>query len=248
MFTGINEIVEVIRDNILTLIIGTLLGTEVTRYLYKPQVIIQFRDIMPLYSDEGFFISIGIANRGRTVANNCIGNITIDNSLENLLNPEKYSLDECEKSLPEYHFENIKMDFPRHQLITPAKKREIKNVTICWSKLGNPAEININPGSSNKLDLCRIQKYQNKDKTEKFWYVIFPCEQGWRKVRCRIKLKPNEVLTGKLFVCPDSVFPTVRMFRIEYSDIEIAPKFILKELTLLKRVYYFFNRSKLYFD
>lgn len=243
-----NKFIEILGSNFIGLLIGTLLGKEITRYLYKPQVLIQLRDITPLYSDDGFFISIRIANRGRTVASKCVGNITINYELKNLITPEDYRLDKFEEALPTYRLEDIRLEHPRHQLITQKKTRDIQNSTLCWSKLGNPSDIDINPGSNQNLDICRVQKYVDNEKKETFWYLIFPCEQGWRKVRARIKLNPQESLTGKLFICPNNVFPTVRKFTFTLGNNNEYPKISIDKYNFFKQVYYIFNRSKLYFD
>ncbi|MCB0746076.1 MAG: hypothetical protein KDC90_01310 [Ignavibacteriae bacterium] len=232
----------------IALLIGTLLGKEITRFLYRPQVVIKFKGIMPLNSDNGFFLSIQIANKGRTEASNSTGNITINCQKDDLMDPDMYVLDKFENALPTYRLENIKLDFPRHQLITPDKFREIKNSNLCWSKLGNPSDINISPGSIQSLDFCRVQFYNNEKTNEKFWYLIFPSEQGWRKVITRIKLEENMSLKGKLFICPNNVFPTVRKFIIRYDRTISSPKLVLKKYNIFEKIYYFFNRSKLYFD
>ncbi|MDE5421578.1 hypothetical protein L3073_05125 [Ancylomarina sp. DW003] len=240
--------VDFLTNNAIALIVGTLLGKEITRYLYKPQVLIRVRNISPLYSDNGFFVSIKIANKGRTVATNCCGKITLNFNKEALMDPDSFKLDRFETSLPTYRLENIKLDHPRHQLTTKAKDRSIKNSSLCWSKLGNPSQISINPGSIESLDVCRVQFYKDQKEDQQFWYLIFPCEQGWRKVKCRINLKNNEIISGKLFVCPENVFPTVRKFVVSLDEQTNKPIFTIKKYNILKRFYYFFYRSKLYFD
>jgi hypothetical protein len=243
-----DKFIEILGSNFIGLLIGTLFGKEITRYLYKPQVIIQLRDITPLYSDEGFFISIRIANRGRTAAANCLGNITINYDIKDLMIPEDYKLDKLEESLPKYSIENIRLEYPRHQLITQQKIRDIQNSTLCWSRLGNPAEIDINPGSNQDLDICRVQKYLNLDTNESFWYLIFPCEQGWRKVRARIKLETNKPLTGKLLICPNNVFPTIRKIVFELKNNNEYPTLRIENYNWFQRIYYFFCKNKFYFD
>lgn len=243
-----DKILDILSSNFISLLIGTLLGAEIMRFLYRPHVIIQFKNLMPLYSDNGYFLSIKVANRGRTAASNCIGNITLKYILDDLISPNAFNLDKFEDSLPRYRLEDIELEYPRHQLITPHKQREIKNSTLCWSELGNPLKMDINPGASQNLDICRIQKYIDLETNDVFWYLIFPCEQGWRKVRARIKIKPNTTISGKLFICPNNVFPTVRKFIFELKDNNDFPTFKIERFNLLKRFYFKFNRSKLYFD
>ncbi len=243
-----NAILNLLSDHLLALIVGTLLGSEIMRFLYRPNVLILLKEVMPMYSDGGFFLSVLVANAGRTVAANSVGNITINYPIGDLIDPDQYSLDASEQSLPTYRLENIKLDYPRHQLITPDKSRYIKNSSLCWSSLGNPSRVDINPGSSESLEICRVQLYEDKRTNQKFWYLIFPCEQGWRKVRCRIKLNPNVEITGKLFICPNNVFPTVRTFTIKTTSVEDRPALIIKNYSMIERFINQFNRNKLYFD
>ncbi len=242
----LQTLLDIINNNLVALLIGTLVGAEITRYLYKPNVVIFLKGLTPLVSENGFFISVKIANKGRTVASNSIGNLSIDYLDENLMSPEMYKLDQFETSLPTSRLEDIKLYFPRHQLITPEKKRKIKNSSLCWATLSNPKFIDINPGSSEVLDVCRIQLYTDGENS--FWYVIFPSEQGWRKVTCRIKLVAGIPLTGKLSVCPSNIFPVVRPFKIVQKNTNAKPELIIQKFGLLERIYYWFNKDKLYFD
>ena len=121
------------------LIIGTLLGNEISRFLYRPKVFIKFKQISPLFTKDGYFWSIIVANLGRTVATDCIGTITIDGlSKEDIMESHEAVMDE---SLPTYSEERIDLDYPRSQLVSPMSFREIRNVSLCWSLLGNPFKI-----------------------------------------------------------------------------------------------------------
>ncbi|MDH6310072.1 hypothetical protein M2451_002962 [Dysgonomonas sp. PFB1-18] len=243
------SILESIFDasNIWGLIIGTLLGAEISRFLYRPNVIIRFERLQPLFSDNGFFASVIVANRGRTASINTQGKVTLFFDDKNLMEPSLFNFDAFETSLPTYRLENLKMDFPRHQLITPEKKvKEIKNVSLCWATLGNPEKVEINPGASEALNIFRAQLYIDNDNNQKFWYLIFPCEQGWRKVRCRIMLKTNDSIKGKLFICPSNTFPTVKKIHIYIK--EDYPILSIQEFNFFENIYYIFKRSKLYFD
>lgn len=220
------------------LLIGTLLGNEINRFLYRPKVIIKFKNISPLHSQDGFFLSLVVANYGRTVATNCIGNLSLtDFTREDVMDYKEALTDEA---LPKYSEEKIDLEFPRHQLVQPNQFREIKNVSLCWSKLGNPCEMNINPGMCQVLDICRVQ--YNKEKL--FWYLIFPSEVGWRKVRLRMKARNIE---GRLLVCPENEFPTVLDFKIKLDE-QNVPIFIPANYKYLKKIKRFFNRKKIYFD
>lgn len=191
---------------IIGLFIGTLLGNEITRYLYRPKVILKFKKMIPLHSKDGFFISIQVGNVGRTVASNCIGIISLtDLNKDHILNSNDAVINE---GLPSYRNENLSFEFPREQLIGHGKFREINSCELCWSKLGNPDEININPGSIQSLDVFRVQF----DIENQYWYIILPSEKGWRKIRIRLKLVTK--ITGRISVCPSNEFPTHFDFRL----------------------------------
>lgn len=219
------------------LIVGTLLGNEISRFLYRPKVIIRFKDINPLYTKDGFFGSIHVANLGRTVATDCMGTISLDNVFkEDIMESHEAVSDE---SLPSYRDEKIDLDFPRSQLVSPLSFREIKNVSLCWSMLGNPFKIDINPGTTQSLDIFRMQFHNDK----KFWYIIFPSEKGWRNVRVRMKLKH---ITGRILICPSNEFPTILKFAIKISANK-EPVFIPIKSNNFKRLFRFIHRENLYF-
>lgn len=220
------------------LIIGTLLGNELSRFLYKPRVVIKFKSLHPLFSNNGFFWSIIVANMGRTVATNCTGNITLFDIDEGDTMQEHEGIKD--ESLPRYNEEKLDLDFPRSPLITPNKFREIRNSSLCWSLIGNPEKMDINPGTTRGLDICRVQYHPDAD----FWYLIFPSERGWRKVRCRIKAKP---IRGRIFVCPSNIFPKILDFEIRISR-DSKPNFVILKYSLLKNMIRALNRRKLYFE
>ncbi len=218
------------------LIIGTLLGNEISRILNKPKVKVRFKNISPLTTKNGKFWSILIVNFGRTVATNCNCFITLfDISKEDIINENLADKDE---DLPSYSYEKIDIQFPREQFVSQEKFREIKNESLCWSKHGNPDAIDINPGVVESLDVCKCQSSTD----QKSWYLIFPSEEGWRKVRIRLKLK---AVSGRIFICPSNEFPTLVDFKIEVNE-NGEPVFHPIRYGLFKRFISFCNRRKLF--
>ena len=145
----------------------------------------------------------------RKVFNNCSGYISLkDITSDKIMDPSKASLDE---SLPSYSYENLDISHPRSQMITPNKFRHVKHEAICWAHQGNPDQININPGSVQALDICKVQRYKDNG-----WYLIFPTERGWRNVRLRMEFKTD--VYGRLFLCPSNEFPTITDFKIIMQD------------------------------
>lgn len=191
----------------LSLLIGTLLGGEITRYFYKPKVIIRYRDVTPLTLESGVFWSLRVENRGRTAATDCIGVITIDNiSQDDVIDQSEADTNEY---LPDYRNDDIDLAVPREQIMSRTYYREINRVSICWSKLGNPDYIDINPGVSQSIDICKYHESPHGN------YFIFPSEDGWRKLRVRVR---KSYITGALFVCPSNEFPTKIDFTISIDD------------------------------
>ncbi len=191
----------------LSLLIGTLLGGEITRYFYKPKVIIKYKDVAPLVLETGTFWSLRVENRGRTVATDCIGVLTLEDvTPEDIINQNEADTKEL---LPEYRGEAIDMSFPREQIISRNYFREINRTSLCWAKLGNPDKIDVNPGVSQSIDICKHHRLGEFD------YFIFPSEEGWRRLRVRVKSKN---LKGSLYICPSNEFPTQIDFTITIED------------------------------
>ena len=218
------------------LIIGTLLGNEISRILNKPKVKVRFKDISPLLTENGEFWSILIVNFGRTVATNCSCFITLFDITEEDIIDE--NLADKEEGLPSYSHENIDIHFPREQFVSRNKFRNIQNESLCWSKHGNPNILDINPGVVESLDICKCHFSEER----KTWYLIFPSEKGWRKVRIRLNLKP---ISGRIFVCPSNEFPTLLDFKIDVSE-KGEPIFHPIRYNIFKRFVRFLNRKKLF--
>ena len=221
---------------LVSLLIGTLLGKEITRFLYKPKVIIRYRDVSPLETDDGYFISTNVANLGRTVATNCIGTLT-------LFGIDKHSIMHTHEadpleSLPDYPEEKIDLDFPRFSILDPNTFREINNVSLCWARLGNPQCIDINPGMMTELDICKVHLKGNKK------YIIFPSEDGWRKLRVRIEAKP---LKGRVLICPSNEFPTPVNFEFSLNE-EGNPVFRASSIGMFDKIRNLIFRRDYYFN
>ena len=228
--------VEQVIGAFVSLLIGTLLGKEITRYLYKPKVFIRYKNLSPLTTEDGCFWSIKVANLGRTVAKDCIGTITLlDMDRSKLMDvSEADSLE----SLPEYKEENITLDFPRFQIMSPATFRLIESEPLCWAELGNPQRLDINPGMTQQLDVCKIHfgKVGN--------YIIFPSEHGWRKIRIRTKIRN---IKGRIMICPSNEFPTPINFRIVLDE-QGQPVFRAETLKFREKVCKKLFPGKYYFN
>lgn len=228
-------VVDQLTAALISLVVGTLLGSELTRFLYRPRVIIRYKDTSPLYTPDGVHWSIKVANMGRTVASNCKGIIFVDGiDRDDLLGTNSANPQEI---LPDYKEENADLSFPRHQQIDGSSFRPLNGERLAWACLGNPQSIDINPGITELLDICKLQSYDKGN------YIIFPTEYGWRRLRARVKAKN---ISGKIMICPSNEFPTVIHFRLDLDDEDrsiftpIKPRFLQR----MKRIFF---RRKYYF-
>lgn len=193
--------------SLFSLTLGAIIGSEVQRIFYRPRVIVRYKDINPLHDESGIYWSLKIENYGRTVAKDCAAVVTLHNiRVEDILSPEDIDSNE---SLPEYKNESIDLEIPRKQIISSKHFRPIGRASLCWSKLGNPDLIDINPGISQLLDLCKFQK------SEKGGYFIFPSEEGWRRVRVRLFPKTYK---GHILICPANEFPVKVKFELKVNS------------------------------
>jgi len=217
---------------LISLIVGTLLGSELTRWLYRPNVVIRYEDVDPLHTEDGVHWSIKVANLGRTVATDCKATITIDELQQSdLLDTQEADAKEI---LPDYREENADLSFPRPQQIGRKFFRPINGASLAWACLGNPPELSINPGITEVLDVFKIQQCSRGP------YVCLPTEAGWRRLRARIKARP---LSGRIFICPSNEFPTLIMFRLSFDEAGQS-RFEVTKPTILKRLQrYFFSRQ-----
>jgi len=192
---------------LLSLVAGTVFGTEIARFMYRPLVFVRYEEIAPLKESNGVYWTIVVSNKGRTAATGCKGVISLpDISACDIL--DRGDADP-EENLPEYRKEDKPLKTPRDQLVERNKFRKIRNESLAWAAVGNPESVTINPGTSSGLDICKFQMYDQSP------YFIFPSEEGWRVLRVRIK---SERISGKILVCPENDFPTVISFSVFVND------------------------------
>lgn len=226
---------EVILSAFASLAIGTLLGSEITRWLYRPRVFIRYKSTAPLHASDGVHWTIKVANVGRTQAINCKGIITIAGlEADDLVAANDAHPDEI---LPSYSSEKIDLEFPRSQLIDPTYFRDIDGEALAWAAMGNPPVISINPGITEMIDVFKVQ---NPDAGG---YTIVPSESGWRKLRARIR--PKE-LKGKIMVCPANEFPTMIFFKLEFDENGIS-NFSVQPPGFIEKFQKLFFRKDFYF-
>lgn len=183
--------------SLVSLVIGGIIGGELTRYLYKPKVVVRYQRTSPLYDGTGKFLSVKFINKGRSVATNCVATITLRGlSADNIL-------EACdvvsEENLPNFE-DSLNNDTVRKQILQRKYFRTFDDEQLCWSNLGNPCQIDINPGITAQLDVCKFQIGKG------FNYIIIPSEFGWRLLRARVKALH---IRGKIKICSSNEFPTI---------------------------------------
>lgn len=205
-----NEI-SIISDLVfplLSLVIATIIGGELVRRIYSPRVKVKVKRSNYLRNEHSFLIAIDIVNLGSTVATKCISYLIIDEQTQIQEDDLLTEAQACENEyLPSYSYEHIDYEIPRQQWITPEKYVQPQRLVLCWNHSGDPYELDINPGVTVSLNICRM-RYHDEDH---FWYIIFPTEKGWRKVRLRMKYKE---ISGKIFICPSNTYPLIVNFKI----------------------------------
>jgi len=196
----------------LSLILATLIGGEIIRRMYSPKVKVKIKGSNYLKNKDGFLIAVEVVNMGSTIASRCISYLIIDDDTSINIDDLLKESDACtEEYLPTYDLENIDLGYPRRQWITPDKFVQPKRLVLCWNHSGDPYELDINPGVTVSLNICRV-RYKSEIQ---LWYLIFPTETGWRKIRLRMKYKR---LSGKLFICPSNAYPLVIKFCLIQND------------------------------
>ncbi len=212
-----HEVITTFLFPLLYLIIATLIGGEIVRRLYSPKVKVKLRESNYKRNKEGFLIALDIVNIGSTMATQCISYLIIDNQTEIQKKDLLFEHEACEDEyLPTYSDENNDYSVPRKQWITPDKYVIPKRLVLCWNHAGDPYQLDINPGMTVSLNICRM-RYHNDS-----WYIIFPTEKGWRSVRLRMWFKK---LKGKIFICPSNTYPLIANFEIVYDQIKNEPVF-----------------------
>ncbi len=189
---------------LVSLFVGGLLGREIFRIIDKPKVVIQYEALTVFRQHDGVYLSIRVGNVGRNAAERCYCTLTIfDLHKDQILDMDSAHAHE---NLPEYKEESLDLDYPRYQIIQRDSLHDIVSESLCWSSLGNPPSISINPGTAQSMDICKY--FRN----EYIQYFIFPSEFGWRKVR--VRLSSEKEIRGRLLVCPANDFPTALDFEL----------------------------------
>jgi len=162
------------------LLIGVIIGIFGplgARFIYewwmKPRMEINKDE--PLQGSGFVYHSIRVENKGRTVAKNCHGLLTIENM-------EPYEV----------------LQYTGKAYVTENSYRPVKDESLCWAFQTrspsntpiNPAFLSISPKSSRLLELC----HAGKDSS-----ITFPSEMGWEIIRVALLADKEYEIEIKIF-------------------------------------------------
>lgn len=228
------------------IVLAAIIGGLIIRKLYKPKVKIRFDRRADLTDDHGTFFSINVTNIGHNCARKCVSYIRLDDACIKDIHVMKSEKASDHEELPSYSDEGsqplphqlcsplslyqqcTESSEPkanhRKQLVDDHKVRSLRYIFLCWTCQGNPSEIDLQPGMTRSIDICRWQKKNSEKESVPYW--IFPSEQGWRKLQARVYAN-NTTLTGQLFICQADHEPLVADIKLEciqYPTVDISVK------------------------
>ena len=155
----------------------------------------------PLKSGTLITHTLIVKNTGRSAAINCIGSITIGNvTVDDLVTELPSELKKYGEALTEAL---PKTAGPIRYHLTKETFREVRDEKLCWSDIGNPGRININPGLVSGLDVYRVKPDEK--------HLYFPSDGGWQNIKMVLKSKKYE---GELIVSAENAAPVKRRFTL----------------------------------
>ncbi|MDH5685611.1 MAG: hypothetical protein OEY73_03670 [Hadesarchaea archaeon] len=153
---------------------------------------------------HGRYHSIEIENKGKTAAENCVGNIYVEATQKDLADLSRSALS------------TIGAPAGAPPFITELTERGISGA-VCWAHSGpiikNPHSTTINIHDSALLDVYR---YLNG-------LIEIPSERGWKILR--VRLKPKEY-RGKLRITAANAKPQIKEFQLKVENQNVSIKFI----------------------
>jgi hypothetical protein len=189
-------------------IVAALLGAAVGGYLrdflaekyFRPKLAVDGKD--SIQKGDVLYYRVFIRNKGKRAATNCIGQISL---------PDVRKKDIQERAL------NIGASIGTRPIITRDTFTEIKEMSICWSRLSNPENMVVNRGARQALDFFRVVGGSKDARIE------FPTENGW-KPKVRVWLVPREY-KGCLTVTGANCEPLTKAFRLIPGDTGVRIEF-----------------------
>jgi len=175
---------------ILAALLGAVLGGVFREWWversYRPKLYIVGQS--PIYGPEGTHFRIEVKNKGKRAAENCV-------AILSNLNANKDAV------LDLYTIEQDIENLPRATISSDSFVR-IKDMSLCWSRLGNPEAITINRDSTAYFEFGWTTKGQ---------YIRIPSEAGWHDYRIALKIRAYR---GELLVTAANTDPAWASFKL----------------------------------
>lgn len=178
-------------------IVGALLGAAFGGFLRDKLAEKHFKPVINIVSDDTLTAGIGlyyhrimVKNTGKRAAKNCIAKVTL----------EDVTRDDIVAHSPTSANENdgyvVDTSTPK-PILDEYTFTDIKEMSVCWSRIGNPESITINRDDTEMLDLYRVISA----------CLELPTERGWNPFR--VGLKADKEYLGEILVTSENA-QTVR--------------------------------------
>lgn len=202
-----SDLQSVLVENAIGLMVGTIVGGGIVRYLYRPRLKIEIDRVITheAHSDTAdrvFNLTIQVTNTGNVAGQNSVGFITLADVIASdlLEDDDPFPLEQVDFT------EDAQAQTP-YAIMTPTRYRPVDRELLCWAPYGNPARYTLNPGAKCVLEVAKAIWYDARG----IWYLAVPSEEGWNRVRGRFT---NRHLRGTLIVSPENGRQTTVDFEI----------------------------------
>ncbi len=151
----------------------------------RPVISVVGQDFVPVGAYR--YHRIRVKNTGKSAAKNCIGKITLENATRN----------DVAQSSPD----KVARAIMNKDIFT-----DIREMSICWSRIGNPEHITINRDDTQTLDVYRVWLDSSYSVLE------LPTEEDWNPYR--VSLKASKEYSGEIFVTSENAQTERVKFRL----------------------------------
>ena len=160
-------------------IVAAFIGATVGGFLQHKWVEKYRRPVLNIVGED--FVPVGgyryhrirVKNTGKSAAKNCIGKITLEN----------VTRDDVAQSSP---------DKSARAIMNRDIFSDIREMSICWSRIGNPESITINRDDTQTLEVYRAWLDSS------YFVLELPTEEDWNPYR--VSLKADKEYSGEIFV------------------------------------------------
>jgi len=180
-------------------IVGALLGAAFGGFLRDKLAEKHFKPVLNMVGEDNLPAGIGIyyhrilvKNTGKRAAKNCIGKVTLEN----------ITRDDLVENPPVYVYNAMEAK----PIVNKHTFTDIREMSICWSRLGNPESITINRDDTQMLDLYRVIS----------GCLELPTEEGWDCFR--VGLKTDKEYSGGIRVTSENAQTVSAKFKLSPTN------------------------------